>query len=139
MVAAAASCVRLILYTDGAAQPNPGPAAIGVVILDTSGHVISKIHRHIGRATNNQAEYQALIAGLVRARELGAEQVEVRSDSELMVRQIQGRYRVKDAGLKPLFEQSIRLANQFVAFSCIHIPRKRNLADALSKLPLKQS
>ncbi|MBI4294988.1 MAG: ribonuclease HI family protein [Chloroflexi bacterium] len=128
----------LIVYTDGAAQPNPGPAAIGVVILDASGHIVDKIQRYIGHATNNQAEYQALVAGLARARELGAEQVEVRSDSELLVRQLQGSYRVRKAELKPLFERSLQLARQFTRFCCVHIPRHQNLADAPSKQGLKQ-
>lgn len=138
MVAPAPSRKSLIIYTDGAAQPNPGPAAIGVVILDASEHAVATIQRPIGRATNNEAEYQALIAGLARARELGAEHVQVRSDSELMVRQLSGRYRVKKAELKPLLERSLQLARQFASFSCIHIPRERNLADAPSKLGLRQ-
>lgn len=138
MVALAPQHKSLVIYTDGAAQPNPGPAAIGVVILDASEHVVATIQRPIGHATNNQAEYQALIAGLTRAREMGAAQVEVRSDSELMVRQMSGLYRVKKTELKPLLERSLQLARQFTAFSCVHIPRERNLADVYSKRGLKQ-
>lgn len=138
MVSRAPPRNSLVVYTDGAARPNPGAAAIGVVILDASGRLVARIQRHIGRATNNQAEYQALIAGLERAIELGAPEVEVRSDSELMVRQLNGLYRVRKTELKSLFERSIQLAREFAAFSCVYIPREQNLADALSKLGLRQ-
>ena len=93
---------KLIIYADGAARGNPGPAAIGVVIADEHGRVLREISCAIGRATNNQAEYRAVIAGLEEVVGLGATHVELRADSELVVKQLNGRYRVKHPGLLPL-------------------------------------
>ena len=97
----------MIIFTDGTAEPNPGPAAIGAIIKDEQGRVITSISQRIGIATNNQAEYRAIIAALEEAIRLGATHVELNSDSELVVRQISGRYRVKNAALKPLYQQVI--------------------------------
>lgn len=134
------SAKRLTIYTDGASKGNPGPAAIGVVIEDESGQVINQISRRIGEATNNRAEYLALIAGVEEAARLGAEHVEVRSDSELLVRQIAGQYRVKNPELKRLFEQVQRLIRKFQSFSIVHIPRGQNkAADALSRRALRKA
>jgi len=96
---------RLIIFTDGASLGNPGQASIGAVIQDGQGKVISRISRRIGHATNNQAEYTAIIAALEEAARLGAEEAEVRSDSELVVKQLNGRYRVKKATLRPLYQK----------------------------------
>ncbi len=129
---------QLIIYTDGAAEPNPGPAAIGVFIVDGAGRVIAEISEAIGHATNNQAEYRALIAGLKEAKRLGAEHVDIKLDSELVVRQVRGEYRVKNPALKPLFEQARHLMGKFQSSRIQHIPREQNrAADALSRRPLK--
>src|SRR3989337_2861069 len=96
---------RLIINTDGVSRGNPGAGAIGATIKNEPGRLITSISQSIGRATNNEAEYRAIIAALEKAIQLGAKQVEVRSDSELVVRQINGQYRVKNASLKPLYQQ----------------------------------
>jgi len=95
----------VVIFTDGTAEPNPGPAAIGAAIKDEQGKLITSISQPIGWATNNQAEYRAIIVALKKAIELGADQVDVRSDSELVVKQINGSYRVKNAALKSLYQQ----------------------------------
>lgn len=128
---------HLVLYTDGAARGNPGPAAVGIVIQDGSGRVLREVARAIGRATNNQAEYRALILGLEEAARLGAAHLEVRMDSELIVRQLSGRYRVKDAALKVLFERASELLRGFPSVTLRHIPREDNRrADALANAAL---
>jgi len=129
---------RLIIYTDGAATPNPGPAGIGVVVLDETGKVVAEISRAIGRATNNRAEYLALIAGLTEALRLGADHIDINMDSELIVRQLEGKYRSKE--LKPLFQQTLQLLGKFKNYSIEHIPRERNkAADALSHQALHRA
>jgi len=129
---------RVIIFTDGAAEPNPGPAAIGATIKDEQGRLITSISQPIGRATNNQAEYRAIIAALEKAIKLGAKQVDMRSDSELVVRQINGQYRVKKASLKPLYQQVKHLQNQLENFTVTHIPRQENIeADTLASMALK--
>ncbi len=129
---------KVVIFTDGAAEPNPGPAAIGVIIKDERGRVISSISQPIGRTTNNQAEYRAIIAALESAIRLGANQVDMRSDSELVVRQINGRYRVKKAALKPLYQQVKQLQGLLEGFTITHIPRQQNTeADNLANIALK--
>ncbi len=128
---------RVIIYADGASRGNPGPAAIGVTIKDKQGRLITLISQSIGRATNNQAEYKAIIAALEHAITLGANQVEIHSDSELVVRQINGEYRVKKATLKPLYQQVKRLQIQLKSFTITHIPRQQNIeADNLANKAL---
>ena len=128
---------RLIIFTDGASLGNPGQASIGAVIQDGQGKVISRISRRIGHATNNQAEYTAIIAALEEAARLGAEEAEVRSDSELVVKQLNGRYRVKKATLRPLYQKVVRLIGSLEAFSITHIPRTQNReADRLANKAL---
>lgn len=128
---------HLVLYTDGAARGNPGPAAVGIIIQDESGQVLREVARAIGRATNNQAEYHALILGLEEAARLGGTHLEVRMDSELIVRQLGGRYRVKDAALKLLFERASELLSKFPSVTLRHIPREDNRrADALANAAL---
>lgn len=129
---------RVIIFTDGASQGNPGPAAIGAVIKDEQGRIITSISQGIGLTTNNQAEYRAIIAALENAVSLGANQVEIRSDSELVVRQINGSYRVKNAALKPLYQQVKHLQSQLAGFTITHIPRQQNTeADSLANLALE--
>ena len=132
------SAKRLIVYTDGASRGNPGPAAIGVVIRDEQGRVIAKISEAIGRTTNNRAEYFALISGLEEALRLGAERVDLRMDSELIVRQLTGKYRSKE--LKALHKQTLQLLRKFKSYSIEHIPRERNKdADALTRHALRKA
>ena len=129
---------RVIIFTDGAAKNNPGPAAIGAIIQDTQGNPIASISQPIGTTTNNQAEYRAIITALEYAIRLGANQVDMRSDSELVVRQIKGQYRVKKESLKPLYQQVKQLQSQFEGFSITCIPRQENKeADRLANLSLK--
>ena len=129
---------RVVIFTDGVSQGNPGPVAIGATIKDEQGSLITSISQGIGRATNNQAEYRAIIAALENAISLGANQVEMRSDSELVVRQINGQYRVKKASLKPLYQKVKRLQSQLEAFTITHIRRQQNReANNLANMALK--
>ncbi len=129
---------KVVIFTDGTAEPNPGPAAIGAIIKDEQGKLITAISQPIGQATNNQAEYRAIIAALENAIRLGASQVDIRSDSELVVRQINGRYRVKNVALKPLYQRVKQLQSQFKGFTITHIPRQQNIeADILAGNALK--
>ncbi len=128
---------KAILYTDGASRGNPGPAAIGAVIKDGQGRVLGKISRRIGITTNNQAEYQAVIAALEEAIRLGVAGVVIKSDSELVVKQINGRYRVKNPALKPLHQRVRELQSLFQSFAIASIPRRQNTeADRLSNAAL---
>jgi ribonuclease HI len=123
----------LIACIDGASRGNPGPAGIGILIKDDLGIVRTKLSRYIGDATNNQAEYKALIMALEEVIKLGAEHIDIRMDSELVVRQVQGSYKVKDAKLKPLFNQVKQLLTRFESFTIMHVPREQNkIADALA-------
>jgi ribonuclease HI len=131
---------KAVLYTDGASRGNPGPAAIGAVIRDGKGGVLARISRSIGRATNNQAEYRAIIAALEEAVRLGAASVELKSDSELAVRQINGRYRVKNPALKPLYQRVRELLSSFQSYAAIAIPRRQNAeADRLCNAALDRA
>ena len=131
---------KVIINTDGTAEPNPGAAAIGAIIRDEQGKVIATISQSIGRATSNQAEYRAVITALETAIRLGAKQVDLRSDSELVVRQLNRQYRVKAAALKPLYQQVKQLLGQLGGFTITHIPRQQNReADNLANIALKQS
>jgi len=128
---------KIIINTDGACRGNPGPAAIGVTLKDESGKPLASISRRIGHTTNNQAEYAALIAALTAAHKLGAREVLVRADSELLVKQITGRYRLRNAGLKPLYLEVLKLRETFSVFTIIYIPREENReADALANQAL---
>jgi ribonuclease HI len=130
---------KVFLNVDGASRGNPGPAAIGVTIKDEKNRLIASVSAKIGITTNNQAEYQALIMGLKKAISLGAQQVTVSSDSELMVKQIQGSYRVKNADIKLLYSEVVTLAYKLSSFKMISIPRERNReADALANQALDE-
>jgi len=125
------------IWVDGAARGNPGPAAMAVVIKDSRGRILASLARCLGVSTNNQAEYRALIAGLEQAISLGFQRVAVRSDSELVVKQLQGKYRVKTDHLKPLHRRAVQLAGQLEHFTISHIPREQNReADALANKAL---
>jgi ribonuclease HI len=124
--------MKLKIYSDGGARGNPGPAGIGVVIYDDQGKVKKKISRYLGETTNNQAEYQAILAGLRAAKELKATEVDCFLDSELVVRQMKGEYKVKDADLAKLFIKVWNLQHEFKKISFNHVRREKNkLADEL--------
>ena len=128
---------KAVIWVDGASRGNPGPAAIGAVIKDEQGRLHARISRRIGITTNNQAEYRAIIAALEKAISLGVRQVEINSDSQLVVRQINGRYRVKKPELKPLYQQVKQLQGSLEGFAVAHIPREQNSeADGLANKAL---
>jgi ribonuclease HI len=130
---AAKPAPRTRLYTDGAARGNPGPAGAGAVIVSPDGHIVAKIGKFLGDATNNVAEYTGLILGLRRAKAMGIKQLEVLSDSELMVRQLAGEYAVKAEHLRPLHDEARLLLRAFPDVVVRHIPREENAqADAMS-------
>ena len=124
---------RLVINTDGGARGNPGPAGIGMVIADETGKVLEKFGRYIGdNSTNNQAEYEAVIAALESAKKLGGTELVFRMDSELAVRQLNHIYKVKNADLQGLFLKVKNLQTQFARVTFTHIPRSENsAADAL--------
>ena len=117
---------RLILYIDGGARGNPGPAGIGVVILDESGKSIKEFGRYIGEATNNIAEYNALLYGLEEALILRADEIVINMDSELVAKQLSGDYRVKDSNIKPIFERAVNILKSFKKFEIKHVKRELN-------------
>jgi ribonuclease HI len=124
--------VKLVVHVDGGARGNPGSAAIGVVLSTPDGEVVEEVSETIGEATNNVAEYRALLAGLEHARALGATEVEVVNDSELVARQVGGAYKVKHAGLRPLYEQAMAAFRDFDRWSIRSVPRADNAhADQL--------
>jgi ribonuclease HI len=128
---------KVTIYTDGAARGNPGPAAIGVIIKDETGNIAATISRSLGATTNNQAEYRAIIAGLEKALTLGARRVALKSDSELVVKQINGLYKIKNTALRPLYQEVVRLIGSLESFSISYIPRAQNAAaDALANKAL---
>lgn len=129
--------MRLIAYADGASRGNPGPSSYGAVVLSQDGGELRAISETIGRTTNNVAEYRGAIAAVAAALELGATELDLRMDSELIVRQLEGRYRVRNAKLKPLFERLSALIGQLEGFRVRHVPRENNKrADALANAAL---
>ena len=128
---------KAVIHTDGASRGNPGPAAIGATIKDEQGRLIARISQGIGRTTNNQAEFRAIIVALEKAIELGAKRVAVNSDSELIVKQINGRYKVKKAVLRLLYQKVVQLIGSLEGFTIAYIPREQNReADALANKAL---
>lgn len=128
---------KWIVYADGASRGNPGQASIGAAVFDERGQERDRVSRRIGRATNNEAEYQAAIAGLEAAIGLGGGDVELRMDSELVIRQLQGRYRVRNERLRPFYERILDLRPRFGAFHLQHVPRAKNArADELANMAL---
>lgn len=124
---------HLILRTDGASRGNPGPAAAGVVIERENGQVVARGKRALGVMTNNQAEYRALILGLKAIARYAPDQVTVRMDSELVVNQMTGRYRVRDETLRPLYDEAQGAAHKLREVRFVHVRRAENhLADALA-------
>jgi ribonuclease HI len=120
---------KLTVNVDGGARGNPGPAAIGAVVRGPQGEVLEERGEKIGRATNNVAEYRALLLGIELAAAHGAEELELVGDSELIVRQVEGRYKVKDATMKELHGEVKRALGPFQSWSIRHVRREQN-ADA---------
>lgn len=128
---------KVIIHTDGAARGNPGPAAIGATLKDERGDLVATISRSLGVTTNNQAEYHAVIAALEKAVSLGAKNVELKADSELVVKQINGRYKVKNTTLRPLYQEVVKLIGLLKSFKISYIPRAQNAeADKLANKAL---
>ncbi len=124
--------MRVIVHVDGGARGNPGPAAAAAVATSADGEPLGERKEYIGEATNNVAEYRALLLGLALARDLGAEEVEIVNDSELVARQIGGEYKVKHAGLKPLFSEAMRELRGFHKWAVRPVRRDQNArADEL--------
>jgi ribonuclease HI len=125
----------LVVFCDGGARGNPGPAAIGAVVLDPATdppETLATVSRRIGIATNNVAEYEALIAGLEAAQAYPAREMRVRADSQLLVRQLEGRYKVKHPNLRPLYQRARELLSRYERVDLQHVPREENtVADAL--------
>jgi ribonuclease HI len=129
-----------VAYIDGASRGNPGPAAYAVIVKAPDGQTQFEIGKYFGRATNNVAEYYGLITALDAAQSRGIKRLLVRSDSELLVRQMQGRYKVKSADLKPLHERAQKMARGFAFFAIEHVPREQNSeADALGNRALDET
>ena len=118
--------MKVVVHVDGGARGNPGPAAVAAVATDPGGGELAERKAYIGEATNNVAEYRALLLGLELARELGAREVEVVNDSELVARQIEGRYKVKHPGLKPLYLETMKALREFGDWSVRSVRRESN-------------
>lgn len=127
----------LVVYIDGASRGNPGPAAYAVVVEEVSGSPVTSFSKFLGEATNNVAEYEALLAALQYALESGSSRLRVLTDSELMARQIQGAYKVRSADLRPLYDEARGMIARLERFSISHIPREQNRkADRLANQAL---
>ena len=121
------------LYCDGASRGNPGPSGAGVVLLDEKGEQILELSRYLDDGTNNEAEYRALVRGLEAAAEIGAKRIEIFLDSELVVRQLSGKYKVRNARLRSLFDQAVSILQQFEDYAIFHVGRELNQqADRLA-------
>jgi ribonuclease HI len=124
--------MKVVVHVDGGARGNPGPAAAAAVVSDVEGEILDEAAELLGDTTNNVAEYRALLLGLERALALGATEVEVVNDSELIARQVEGAYKVKNAGLRPLHAQALAALRPFALWSIRSVPRGENAhADAL--------
>jgi ribonuclease HI len=124
--------VKVVVHVDGGARGNPGPAAAGAVVSEPGGEVLDEATELLGVASNNVAEYRGLLLGLARARALGATEVEVVNDSELVAKQVNGQYRVKHPAMRPLYLEAIEALRGFEAWSIRSVPRAENVAaDAL--------
>lgn len=127
------------LFADGGSRGNPGPAASAAVLLDPSGELLEEIGAYLGVTTNNVAEWNGLLLGLEAAAKRGIRRLNVRLDSELVVKQLRGEYRVKHAGLQPLHRRALQLLRRFAEVDVRHVPRKENkLADGLVNRLLDQ-
>jgi len=124
--------VKLVVHVDGGSRGNPGPAAAGAVVSSPDGEIVDEASELLGVATNNVAEYRGLLLGLARARALGATEVEVVNDSELIAKQVNGAYKVKHAAMRPLYLAALAALREFDSWSIRSVPREQNAdADAL--------
>ena len=131
--------MQATLFADGGSRGNPGPAASAAVLIDAQGELVEEIGAYLGVATNNVAEWTALLLGLEAARKRGVRRLRVRLDSELVVKQLRGEYRVKHAGLQPLHRRAVQLLRLFDEIDIAHVPRAQNkLADGLVNRVLDQ-
>jgi len=129
-----------LVMVDGAARGNPGPAGCGAVICDDKGAVVRELSRYLGHATNNVAEYEALVMGLEALIELKRNRIVVQSDSQLLVRQLNGEYRVKDEKLRLLYQRATGLLRQFGSYRIVHVRRElNNAADRLANRGIDQA
>jgi ribonuclease HI len=132
--------MKLIVNVDGGARGNPGPAAAACVVSSPDGEVLAERSQLLGTATNNVAEYRALLLGLECARELGASEVDVVGDSELIAKQVQGAYKVRHESMRPLHSQALKALTQFERWSIRTVPRAQNAqADALVNAALDRA
>ncbi|HTU78670.1 MAG TPA: ribonuclease HI family protein [Solirubrobacteraceae bacterium] len=132
--------MKLIVHVDGGARGNPGPAAAATVITSPAGELLDEHAQLLGTVTNNVAEYRALLLGLARARELGASEVDVVGDSELIAKQVQGLYKVKHPAMRPLYLQAMQALRGFERWSIRTVPRAQNAeADALVNAALDRA
>ena len=120
------SSSKLIIHTDGGSRHNPGPAGIGAVLSDAQGKKVKEVSEYVGKATNNQAEYTALVRALEEAQKLSAKEVQIVMDSELIVKQLKQEYKVKNKDLAPLFVKVWNLLNKFDKWSVKHVKRDKN-------------
>lgn len=126
------------MYADGASRGNPGPAAIGAIVLDESGRELARISEAIGLTTNNQAEYRAAIAALEMAGRFNPTEAILYLDSQLVANQLNGKYRVKNASLQPLYAEAIKQINRIKKITVVHVPREENeIANALASAALR--
>jgi ribonuclease HI len=131
--------LEFFIHADGASRGNPGEAGIGAVIADTQGRTVKELKRFLGMATNNVAEYQALLLGLAEAHRLEVKKLQILSDSELMVKQLTGRYRVKSPHLIPLWREALNALKKFESWAIAHVPREENhLADEAANRAIDQ-
>jgi len=136
----AESIKQWLLMVDGAARGNPGEAGCGAAILDENGAVVKELSRYLGRTTNNVAEYEGLLMGLEALLQLGQKNIVVQSDSQLMVRQLTGEYRVKDEKLKVKYQRAMDLLRRFGSYRIVHVGRELNkLADRLANRGIDQA
>lgn len=132
--------MKLVVHVDGGARGNPGPAAAACVVSDADGQPVAEGAELLGRTTNNVAEYRALLLGLARARELGADEIEVIGDSELIAKQVRGEYKVKNPGMRELHAQAVAALRGFASWEIRTVPRAQNAdADALVNATLDQA
>ncbi|PIT90665.1 MAG: hypothetical protein COU22_00915 [Candidatus Komeilibacteria bacterium CG10_big_fil_rev_8_21_14_0_10_41_13] len=117
---------KIKIYTDGGARGNPGPSACGVVIKDMSGNVLARHNRYLGERTNNQAEYEGVILALEKIKDIGAKEIEFYLDSELVVKQLKGEYKVKDLKLQSLFVKIWNESRKYKKITYQHVPRQQN-------------